>query len=60
MKADSQTEKEVLAALQALTTAVRNRDLKSVLEMFVPEDEVLFVGSEAGVSARGMEQLSSC
>jgi ketosteroid isomerase-like protein len=60
MKADQQTEKEVLAALQRLTEAVRNKDVKSTLEMFAQEEGVVFVGSEAGETARGMEQLRAC
>lgn len=60
MRADPQTEKEVLASVHGLIEAVRNKDVKSILGRFAQDEDIVFVGSEAGASARGMKQLRSC
>jgi len=57
MKVDPQIEKEVLIALQRLKEAFQTRNVKAALESFVADEGVVIVGSEAGETAEGVEQL---
>lgn len=58
MRADPKTEQEVLAVLNELDRAFRNQDLEGVMKLFV-HDGVVFVGSESGAEARGIQQIRS-
>jgi ketosteroid isomerase-like protein len=60
MKADPKTEEEVLAALRQLVEAIRDKDVESTLGSFAEEEDVRFIGAEAGVFGRGREQLRTC
>jgi ketosteroid isomerase-like protein len=53
MPADSDTERNVLAALHRFNLAVAGRDLTGVLALFAKDDDVVLVGSEAGGPALG-------
>ena len=47
MKADAQTEKEVLAALNACAAAYEKRDMTAALEYFAPDPDVIQFGMSA-------------
>ena len=57
MKADDETEREVLEILRAFNDHLAARDLKAVLGLFVSDPDVTLVGSEVGEIAVGPSEL---
>jgi hypothetical protein len=53
----SALEFAVRELLTELDESVRSRDLARTLDLFAPETEVLLLGSEAGESATGWDEL---
>jgi uncharacterized protein (TIGR02246 family) len=61
---DSQTGREgvkqaLLALLEQLNQGFLRRDVERVLDLFVPDAELVFIGSEDGETATGATQLRS-
>jgi len=59
MRADRETEKAVLAVLDAFNDTLGRRDIEATLALFVPDADVTLVGSEAGETATGPSELRS-
>lgn len=57
MKADDETERELLEVLRAFNDHLAARDLEGVLGLFVSDPDVTLVGSEAGEIAVGPSEL---
>ncbi len=57
MIADEVTRGEIVEALRALRKAVSERSLRGALDLFMRDDDVLMIGSEAGETARGQREL---
>lgn len=57
MRADGQTEAEVLSVLERFKNAVAGRDLPGVLGLFAEDADVFLMGSESGETALGPFQL---
>jgi len=47
MRADSKTETEVMAALNQFSQAYDHRDIQGVLSSFVPDSDVVLIGTGA-------------
>lgn len=59
MRADRETERAVVAVLDAFNAALRDRDLEAIVALFVPDADVTLVGSDAGETAIGPLDLRS-
>ena len=59
MRADQETERAVLAVLDAFNDALGRRDLEATLALFVTDADVTLVGSEVGETATGPSELRS-
>jgi ketosteroid isomerase-like protein len=57
MTADSQTQGEVLAALQRMTGAYQKRDLEAVMAAFASDPDVLIFGTGADETRRGKDAI---
>jgi ketosteroid isomerase-like protein len=57
MTADSQTQEEVLAALQRMTVAYRKRDLEAVMAAFGSDPDVMLFGTGADEVRRGKDAI---
>jgi len=57
MKADSHTEGEVRATLQALADAYGRRDMKQLLDCFASDADVVLFGTGADERRIGLEQI---
>jgi ketosteroid isomerase-like protein len=57
MKADQQSEAEILATLHGLSEATRNRDVDSVIKLFAEGELTLVLGGKTGETAKGIDQL---
>ena len=57
MKADDETEREVLGVLRAFNSQLAAHDLEGVLGLFVSDPDVILVGSEVGEIAIGPSEL---
>ena len=58
MKADPRTKEEILAVLNEFDRVSREQDLAGVMRIFV-HDGAIFIGSESGAEAKGIEQIRS-
>jgi len=59
MRADVPTEAEVMALLEKFSNACALRDTEDALRLFAQDDDILFVGSEAGKRSRGPKEMPS-
>ena len=57
MTADSQTQDEVLAALQRMTGAYQRRDLEAVMATFGSDPDVMLFGTGADEVRRGKDAI---
>jgi hypothetical protein len=57
MRADVPTEAEVMALLEKFSNACALRDTEDALRLFAQDDDILFVGSEAGKRSRGPKEI---
>ena len=57
MRADLPTEAEVMAVLVKFSDACARRDTEGALGLFAQDDDILLVASEAGMRARGPEEI---
>lgn len=57
MKADAKTEAEVVAVLNKLSDAYAARDVNSVLALFVPDPDVVMIGTGADEKRVGLDQI---
>jgi len=57
MTADSQTQSEVLAALQRMTDAYQKRDLEAVMSAFGSDPDVMIFGTGADEMRRGKDAI---
>ncbi len=57
MKADAHTEAELLAILDQFGQAFAKRDVAGVFELFVPDSDLVFMGSEEAETAVGWDEF---
>jgi ketosteroid isomerase-like protein len=57
MKADQQTEEQILATLRGLSEAVSNRSFDSAIKLFAEGEQTLVVAGMAGETAKGIEEF---
>ena len=57
MRADVPTAAELMAVLVKFSDACARRDTEGALGVFAQDDDILLVGSEAGMRSRGPEEI---
>ena len=57
MRADSKTETEVMAALNQFSQAYDHRDIQGVLSSFVPDSDVVLIGTGADEKRIGTAEI---
>ena len=57
MSADVPTAAELMAVLVKFSDACARRDTEGALGVFAQDDDILLVGSEAGMRSRGPEEI---
>lgn len=57
MKADAQTEAAVMAVLAQYTHAYEHRNMEELLALFVPDPDVLIIGSGADEKRVGLAEI---
>lgn len=58
MKVDAQTEQQILSTINTFFLAYSNRDLPSVMVMFVPDPDVVLIGTESDERLTGLNAIS--
>ncbi len=59
MRADPQTEKEVLDAISGFIAAHKNRDVEGMLARMLPDSDIVLIGTGADEKMYGIEQLKT-
>lgn len=57
MKADAETEKEVMEALNGFIKAYEERNVKGILELFSPDPDVVFYGNGEDEKSLGLSGI---
>jgi len=59
MKADANTESEVIAVINKLSKAFAKQDLNATLALFAPDPDVVLIGPEADVRGVGLTEIKA-
>ena len=58
MKANDQTQSEILSTIRSFFDAYSRRDLPAVMALFVPDPDIVFIGTESDELLIGMNAIS--
>jgi len=59
MKADANTESEVIAVINKLSKAFAKQDLNATLALFAPDPDIVLIGPEADVRGVGLTEIKA-